>query len=186
MKVSKPVLVFAIVMLLISGYIFFFTGKKKPKTTVAAPSPVQTTAQSSSQAHSAPTGTPPQQTASPETTLKNTQTGDISPIEKPRFDVVKTAWIRNPFLLPNLPEPGKKATSPGSRLSAIFEKGRDRVAIIDHEVVRKGDMVGNEKVFEIGKDSVTLARNGLRRILPLTGIENAPVEEKSKTTEKGK
>ena len=74
------------------------------------------------------------------------------------------------------------------RLSAIFEKGKDRVAIIDREVVRAGDMVGDEKVLEIGRDKVVLIRNNIRRVLSLGNIEDTVREEepKMKATEKGK
>jgi hypothetical protein len=73
-------------------------------------------------------------------------------------------------------------------LFAIFEKGKDRVAIIDHEVVRKGDMVGDEIVFEIRKDKVVLTRNGTKRSLSLASFEDTVREEepKTKAMEKGK
>ena len=107
---------------------------------------------------------------------------------KPDFDKVKGAWVKNPFILPQFKEEKKKETAPAVRLSAIFEKGKDRVAIIDHEVVRKGDMVGDEKVFEIERDKVILIRNGTKRVLSLASIEDTVREEepKTKATEKGK
>ncbi len=107
---------------------------------------------------------------------------------KPDFDKSKGAWVKNPFILPQFKEEKKKETVPALRLFAIFEKGKDKVAIIDHEVVRKGDMVGDEKVLEIEKDKVVLTRNGTKRVLSLASIEDTVREEepKTKATEKGK
>jgi hypothetical protein len=103
---------------------------------------------------------------------------------------LKGAWVKNPFILPQFKEEKKKETAPAVRLSAIFEKGKDRVAIIDHEVVRKGDSVGDEKVFEIERDKVILIRsNGAKRVLSLASIEDTVIREeepKTKATEKGK
>lgn len=120
--------------------------------------------------------------------LKDGQPEVTPSTEKPDFDKVKGAWVKNPFMLPQFKEEKKKETAPAIRLFAIFEKGKDRVAIIDHEVVRKGDMVGDEKVFEIEKDKVILTRNGTKRVLSLASIEDTVREEepKTKATEKGK
>jgi hypothetical protein len=189
-KVSKPVLIFGIVVLLLAGYIFFFTGKKK------APVPVTSAPQTSGQTQPAQQGqtTPPPQAAPPakttpsEPSARGGQTEATPSTVKPDFDKSKGAWVKNPFILPQSKDEKKKETAPAVRLSAIFEKGKDRVAIIDHEVVRKGDPVGDEKVFEIERDKVILIRNGTKRVLTLASIEDTVREEepKTKATEKGK
>jgi hypothetical protein len=190
-KVSKPVLIFGIVVLLLAGYIFFFTGKKKVATPVAPVPPASSQTQPVQQGQTTPQ---PAAQASPAKTipsgpvLKDGQPEVAPSIAKPDFDKVKGAWVKNPFILPQFKEEKKKETAPAVRLFAIFEKGKDRVAIIDHEVVRKGDMVGDEKVLEIEKDKVTLTRNGTKRVLSLASIEDTVREEepKTKATEKGK
>ncbi len=194
MKVSKPVLIFVIVVLLLSGYIFFFTGKKKAKGPVAPIPPASTQTQPALQGQAQPQPTVQPASAQPAKAPPTEPIGkagqpEITPsIEKPDFDKAKGAWVKNPFLLPQFKEENKKETAPAIRLFAIFEKGKDRVAIIDHEVVRKGDMVGYEKVFEIEKDKVILIRNGAKRILSLARIEDVTREEepKTKATEKTK
>ena len=194
MKVSKPVLIFAIVVLLLAGYIFFFTGKKKAATPVMPVLPASSQTQPVQQGQ-APSQ-PPVQTAqaSPAKTFASGPAAKIDPPEvtpsaaRPDFDKLKGAWVKNPFILPQFKEEKKKETAPAIRLFAIFEKGKDRVAIIDHEVVGRGDMVGDEKVLEIEKDKVILIRNGTKRVLPLANIEDTAREEepKTKATEKAK
>jgi len=194
-KVSKPVIIFGIVVLLLAGYIHFFTGKKKTVKPVPAPPPSAGQTQPAQQGQqqtlqpTAKTGqTSPAKTTSLESAKMDARTEASAPVMKPDFEKVKTVWIRNPFMLPQLKEDKKKDIPPAVRLLGIFEKGKDRVAIIDHEVVRKGDMVGDEKVFEIEKDKVILIRNTAKRTLSLTAIENMIREEEPKTkeTEKGK
>jgi hypothetical protein len=191
-KVSKPVLIFGIVVLLLAGYVHFFTGKKKVAVPVV---PVSGQTQPAQQGQSP--SQPPAQTAPPaspvktipsEPAAKGGQPEVTATMTKPDFDKIKGTWVKNPFMLPQFKEEKKKETAPAVRLFAIFEKGKDRVAIIDHEVVRKGDMVGDEKVLDIEKDKVTLTRNGTKRILSLASIEDTLREEepKTKATEKGK
>jgi len=119
--------------------------------------------------------------------MKPNQPEVAPPALKPDFDKLKVGWARNPFVLPQLKEERSKETTPAARLFAILEKGKDRVAIIDHEIVRKGDMVGNEKVLEIESDKVILIRNGVKRVLDLATFEDqTPEEPKTKAMEKGK
>jgi hypothetical protein len=190
-KVSKPVLIFGIVVLLLAAYVHFFTGKKKVTVPVAPSSGQTQPAQQGQSPSQPPPQTPP---ASPAKTIpsepaaKGGQPEVTATTTKPDFDRLKRAWVKNPFILPQFKEEKKKETAPAVRLFAIFEKGKDRVAIIDHEVVRKGDMVGDEKVFDIEKDKVILTRNGTKRVLTLASIEDTVREEepKTKVTEKGK
>jgi hypothetical protein len=193
-KVSKPVLIFGIVVLLLAGYIHFFTGKKKVASPVL-PVPIasnQTKPVQQGQAAPQPatqtTSQTPAKIAPSESGAKDNQSNTAPAAVKPDFDKRKGAWVKNPFLLPQFKEEKKKVTAPPVRLFAIFEKGKDRVAIIDHEVVRKGEMVGDEKVLDIEKDKVILIRNSTKRVLPLASIEDTAREEepKTKATEKGK
>ena len=194
MKVSKPVLIFGIVVLLLAGYIHFFTGKKKVSKPVTPipPASSQTQPGRQGQAASPPAGqtapATPAKIIPSEPAAKGGQPEVAPAMAKPDFDKVKGAWVKNPFILPQFKEEKKKETAPAVRLFAIFEKGKDRVAIIDHEVVRKGDMIGDEKVLEIGKDKVVLTRNGAKRVLSLASFEDTVREEepKTKATEKGK
>jgi len=193
-KVSKPVLIFGIVALLLAGYIFFFTGKKKTAVPVAPVAPASGQTQPAQQGQAPPQPPPqaappaPAKTFSSEPAAKAGQPDVSTSTVKPDFDQSKGVWMKNPFILPQFKEEKKKETAPAIRLSAIFEKGKDKVAIIDHEVVRKGDMVGDEKVLEIEKDKVVLTRNGTKRVLALASVEDAVREEepKTKATEKGK
>jgi hypothetical protein len=183
-KVSKPVLIFGIVVLLIAGYVYFFTGKKKA---VAPVPPVSSQTQRAQPAAQPAPATPAK--AFPSEPAGKDGRPEVAPsAAKPDFDKLKVAWVKNPFILPQFKEEKKKETAPAVRLFAIFEKGQDRVAIIDHEVVRKGDMVGDEKVLEIEKDKVILTRNGTKRVLSLASIEDTVREEepKTKATEKVK
>ena len=197
MKVSKPVLILCIVLLLIAGYVHFFTGKKKPKGPVPPAPPTQAQTQpakpqagqpqpqpAAPPAPSAPAGqqTQTQQTpGKPETAV---------PAVKPQFDKLAVSWSSDPFMLPAIK--GKKGREEGTavRLAAILERGGDRVAVIDRDVVKKGDMIGNEKVVEIGRDRVVLARGAVRRTLTLADPDAVTTEEalttKPKATERAK
>lgn len=86
-------------------------------------------------------------------------------------------------------EKRKKDAGSAVRLVAILEKGGDRVAVIDKDVVKKGDLIGNEKVIEIGKDRVVLTRGGIKRTLVLADPDtmtqgSTPVKEEASTKEK--
>jgi len=205
-KVSKPVLILCIVLLLIAGYVHFFTGKKKPKGPVPPAPPAQAQTQAAkpqagqpqpqpaappapaapagqqAQAQQTPGQVPAQQTpGKPETP---------APAVKPHFDKLAVSWSSDPFMLPAIK--GKKGREEGTavRLAAILERGGDRVAVIDRDVVKKGDMIGNEKVVEIGRDRVVLARGAVRRTLTLADPDAVTTEEalttKPKATERAK
>lgn len=192
MKVSKPVLILCIVLLLIAGYVHFFTGKKKPKGPVPPAPPAQAQTQpakpqpgqpqqATQSAQPTPAGQQPQVPGKPEAAV---------PAVKPQFDKLAVSWSSDPFMLPVIK--GKKGREDGTavRLAAILERGGDRVAVIDRDVVRKGDMIGNEKVIEIGRDRVVLARGAVRRTLTLADPDAVTTEEalatKPKATERAK
>lgn len=199
MKVSKPVLILCIVLLLIAGYVHFFTGKKKPKGPVPPAPPTQAQTQpakpqagqpqpqpqpAASPAPAAPAGQQPQAQQTPG------KPEAAVPAVKPQFDKLAVSWSSDPFMLPAIK--GKKGREEGTavRLAAILERGGDRVAVIDRDVVKKGDMIGNEKVVEIGRDRVVLARGAVRRTLTLADPDAVTTEEalttKPKATERAK
>lgn len=72
-----------------------------------------------------------------------------------------------------LPEP------PARQLNGILVGPRDRVAIIDGTLVRPGDSLEGERVIDIQRDRVVLARDGRERTLRLP----PPFPESSPETE---
>ncbi len=197
MKVSKPVLIFGIVVLLIAGYVHFFTGKKKPKGPVPPAAQGQAAAQTPAKpGQTAEANAPRQQAQAPAPQQSNQQTpakpADTTPEQaqpKPQFDKINVSWGSDPFALPVFKEKRKKDSGSAVRLVAILEKGGSRVAVIDKDVVKKGDLIGNEKVIEIGRDRVVLTRGGIKRTLVLADPdtmtqESRPAKEESPTKEK--
>lgn len=187
MKVSKPIVIIGILGILLAGYIQFFTGKKKTPTPVPAAAPA---AQAPAQA--APAGTPAKPGAvMPGIPSKDGKAGMPQRFDKEQFDKLGIAWTRDPFLLPKSREekrPGQ-GQEVAFKLVAIMERGNERVAIIDHEIVKKGDIIGGEKVQDIQKDKVILIRGGLKRVLNLVKIEDMVTQEeapKTKGTERAK
>jgi len=184
LKVSKPVVIIGILGILLAGYIQFFTGKKKPAPVPAAQTPAQ----------AAPTGTPTKPGAAvPAIPSKDGKAGAPQKFDKEQFDKLGVAWTRDPFLLPKSREEKRLGQVQGQeitfKLVAIMERGSERVAIIDHEVVKKGDIIGGETVQEIQKDKVILVRSGLKRVLNLVKIEDMVTQEeapKTKGTERAK
>jgi len=197
LKVSKPVLILCIVLLLVAGYIHFFTGKKKPKGPVPPAPPAQAQTQPAQPQQPQPAAqptvpTPAGQQAPGQVPAQQTpgKPEAAVPAAKPQFDKLALSWSSDPFLLPVIK--GKKGREEGTavRLAAILERGGDRVAVIDRDVVRKGDMIGNEKVMEIGRDRVVLARGAVRRTLTLADPDAVTTEQtlatKPKATERAK
>ncbi len=79
-------------------------------------------------------------------------------------------WERDPFTLPSFLMAEKKKAEKERvplKLLAIMEGARGRVAIIDNEVVGKGDVVAGERVVEIGKETVTLIQDGSKRVITM-------------------
>lgn len=189
MKVSKPVLILCIVLLLVTGYVHFFTGKKKPPQgpVPAGASKSEQQAATSGQGQPAQGAAPapsgqPVQTAQPPGTQGAAKPGDApspAPLAKPQFDKLDLIWASNPFALPVVNKDKKKESGSAIRLSAILDRGGNRVAIIDKDVVKKGDFIGNERVAEIGADRVILIRGNARRTLILADPDTFSVEKYS-------
>jgi len=78
-------------------------------------------------------------------------------------------WERDPFTLPSFLLTEKKAEKERVplKLLAIMGGTRGRVAIIDNEIVGKGDIIAGERVLEIGRDTVTLIQDGSKRVIAL-------------------
>lgn len=184
MKVSKPILILCIALLLLAGYIHFFTGKKKPR----GPVPPTPPAQAKTQPAAAKPGQPAQ-AAQQVQQQAPAKPGEALPQAaqqpKPQFDKLNVGWASDPFLLPKIKEGRKKDSGSAVRLVAILEKGNQRVAVIDRDVVKRGDMIGNEKVIEIGRDRVVLARGGVKRTLVLADVDTVATEEVLATKQKG-
>lgn len=193
MKVSKPVIIIGIIGILLAGYIHFFTGKKKTPTPVPA-APVAAAPAAQAPAPAAPAGTPAKPGAAvPGIPTKDGQAGAPQKFDKEQLDKLGIAWTRDPFLVPKTREEKRLGQTQAQeitfKLVAIMEKGNERVAIIDHEVVRKGDVIGGETVQEIQKDKVILVRSGAKRVLNLVKIEDMVTQEeapKTKGTERPK
>ena len=174
MKVSKPVLIALVIAILLAGYIYFFTGKKKPPARVAPVPPA------------APVAVAPAPVAVPQPATKMQE---VKPEVRAQLEKIDVTWGRDPFLLPKTKTEKRRELQTTFKLVAILERGNERIAIIDHEVVKKGDLVGDEKVQEIGVDRVVLAKkNGSKRVLNLMNIEDIASEDltKTKSTERGK
>jgi len=144
LKVSKPILITLVLAILFAGYTFLFTGKKR---SVMSSSPAAKINEADSHApRPAPAG------------------------ETMKLDVSKLnlSWRDDPFFLPRSVT-DKKSEKPKTvpKLVAIMESNTGRYAIIGGEIVKKGDMVGDEKVSEISKDKVVLVRNNAKRILSI-------------------
>ncbi len=144
MKVNKHVLIGLAIVVLVMLYAFFFTGGKKKMESLAAPLE------------------PPKLMAPPT---------DVRAKEARVQAVQETIqWDRDPFTLPSFLMTEKKAAEKQRvplKLLAIMEGSRGRVAIIDNEVVGKGDIVAGERVVEIGKETVTLIQDGSKRVITI-------------------
>ena len=189
MKVSKPIVIIGILGILLAGYIQFFTGKKKTPTPVPAAAPA-----AQAPAQTAPAVTPAKPGAAvPGIPSKDGKAVMPQKFDKAQLDKLGVAWTRDPFLLPKSREEKRMGQGQGQeitfKLVAIMERGSERVAIIDHEVVKKGDIIGGETVQDIQKDKVILIRSGLKRVLNLVKIEDMVTQEetpKTKGTERAK
>lgn len=146
MKISKPILITLVLAILFAGYTFLFTGKKR---SVMSSSPAAKISGADTQASRPATA------------------GETMKLDVSRMNL---SWRDDPFSLPKSVT-DRKTEKPKTipKLTAIMESKTGRYAIIGGEIVKKGDMVGDEKVSEISKDKVVLVRNNAKRIL---SIEN--------------
>jgi MSHA biogenesis protein MshK len=75
---------------------------------------------------------------------------------------------------PGAPEPGA-----GLRLQGIRSDGRGRLAVLNGQAVRVGQEVGGAVVTGIGRDSVTLSRDGRSSELKLAGRDVKTVHRRA-------
>jgi hypothetical protein len=144
LKVSKPILIALILAILFAVYMLLFTGKKRPAFQ------------------------PPPSAA---TTGSDTQPGQPAPmakLPKPALDATSLAWKDDPFFLPRSVT-DRKPDKPKAvlKLVAIMEGKTGRYAIIGGDIVKRGDIIGDEKVAEIHRDKVVLIRNNAKRTLSI-------------------
>ena len=171
MKVSKPVifaLIFAVGIIL---YLFVFSGKKPPPGAAQKPQAAQAILAQPTDAAQASSGAPQPATAVEYVKLRAQVYAQLKSID----------WLRDPFALPGYLEQGRNEQSKGSaRLVAIMKGMKENVAIIDNEVVKEGDMIGNEKVLEIGDDTIVLIKKGVKRVITIEETPAADIEIKVK------
>jgi hypothetical protein len=178
LKVSKPVifaLVFAAGTIL---YLFVFSGKKPPPA--PAPKP-QSSHAVPAQQQGVATGVPGALQASPAAPQLATA-GENAKLRAQVYAKLKdAAWGRDPFAFPAQVEAKRNEQPKASvRLVAIIKGRNGNVAIIDNEVVKKGDMIGSEKVQEIGDDTVVLINKGVKRVITIEETPAADIEIKVK------
>lgn len=171
MKISKPViftLVFAIGVFL---YLFVFSGKKPPQNQVPNPQTSQTSL--------------PQQLLALTGASDNQQPAVSKDNENVRAKVYAELksidWKRDPFALPGYVEQKlSEQTKDSTKVVAIIEGKNENVAIIDNEIVKKGDTIGNEKVHEIGGGKVVLVNKGVKRVITIQDTLTTNVDIKVK------
>jgi len=144
LKVSKQLLASLVVILFVVLCALFFSVGKNKKESIAAPLEL-----------------PKIMAPRPEARPKETRLQAIQ-------DTVQ--WERDPFTLPSFLMVEKKAAEKQRvplKLVAILEGARGRMAIIDNEIVKKGDVVAGERIVNIGKATVTLVMDGSERVISL-------------------
>jgi len=178
LKVSKPVifaLVFAVGTIL---YLFVFSGKKNPPAPAPKPQAGQAAPAQPQGVAAAVPGAPQTSPAAPQS-LAGAENAKLRAQVYARLQA--TEWGRDPFAFPAYVEEKRNEQSKGSaRLAAIIKGKNGNVAIIDNEVVKKGDMIGSEKVQEIGNDTVVLINKGVKRTITIEETPTADVEIKVK------
>jgi len=149
LKVSKPVLFTLIGAVVIIIYLFFFAGPKKtppPKIVDTSGSP-KTVMQVSEKAKE--------------------KGGDMLK----KVSSVDASWQRDPFLLPNLPKVDEERNYVPLKLVGIIEGSDGRYAILGSNIVKKGDLIGEDRVQEIGRDRIILVRKGQRKVVSVSDAE---------------
>ena len=78
------------------------------------------------------------------------------------------AWRDDPFSLPkSITDKKTEKSKAVVKLTAIMESRQGRYAIVAGEIVKKGDMIGDEKVADIGNNTVILVRDRGKRTLSM-------------------
>lgn len=148
MKLSKPVLFTLIGSLLVILYLFVFAGPKKTLVSI-------------------PVGKKDEQklTETMATKDKDKQEEQIKKISQ-----MDANWAKDPFLLPKITDAKQDVSQTPLKLTGIIE-GRDgRYAIVDTNIVKKGDFIGDEMVLDIEKDRIILTRKGKKKTISVSDI----------------
>lgn len=147
MKVSKPVLITLIGAIVVIIYLFFFAGPKK---------------------------TPPVKIKSSETEGIRVQTEIVEkdrPKDVPKkVDHVDAFWKNDHFMSPKISNNDEEIAHEPLKLLGIIEGKDGRYAIIGTDIVKKDDFIGNERVLDIGKDTVIIARKGNKKVLSMSDL----------------
>jgi hypothetical protein len=165
LKVSKPVifaLVFAVGVVL---YLFVFSGKKTPPAPASKPQAGQLVQPQPQGAAAGLTGAQQPLAGSDNAKLRSQVYTQLKSVE----------WARDPFAFPGYIEQKRNEQTKGhEKLVAIIEGRKGNIAIIDNEIFKKGDMIGNEKIQEIGDGKIVLVNKGVKRVIT---IEEAPATD---------
>ncbi|HPP07450.1 MAG TPA: hypothetical protein PLW88_08755, partial [Syntrophorhabdaceae bacterium] len=90
--------------------------------------------------------------------------------EPKRITHVDAYWKNDPFILPKVSIGEEEVFHEPLKLSGIIEGNDGRYAIIGTNIVKKGDFIGDEKVLDIGKDSVIIARRGKKKTISISDL----------------
>lgn len=168
------ILAILLVLVVVYNWKFFSQKNADYKKTVSGPSPL-TPEPLSSLSHR------PGEGVSGETL--SSQPTDVSNRIKDEWKnlLTRQRWGRNPFLTPSEAgyfsslyclDPGSDIGKKADTISAILMAEGDGIAIINHQIVSKGDWIGGEQIEEIKPDRVLFDRGGrLRTII----IKESPV-----------
>jgi hypothetical protein len=105
---------------------------------------------------------------------------------KPEPLKLDVAWKRDPFELPKpLERKAQETAVVPMRLTAIIDGRAGRVAVIDQQIVKQGDRIGQERVAGIGSDRVILTREGSQRVLTIGSVPVDKGEKESKESKGG-
>jgi len=107
-----------------------------------------------------------------------------------RITVENKPWGRNPFLTPDEEMSIRLTSTKGEGedkeptiIKGILIGEKQRVAIIDHEIVTEGDWIGAEQVVKIDKEKVVLTLGKSQRVITMEKIPVSIIVEETKHNE---
>ncbi len=163
MKVSKPVLFTLIGSIIVIIYLFFFAGPKKATVVSKTSQPVEAAT----------------------TQIQSVSKSQDKRSDEPRkVSSVDVTWKRDPFLLPKLSLGDDEKAYVPLKLVGIIEGSDGRYAILDSHIVKKGDLIGEDMVYEITKDRVILVRKGRKKVIAVADISRMETNKPSLPEEK--
>ncbi len=190
MKVSKPVLIVLVVAIGFVVYLYVFAGKKTPPPPVQQPQPQAQGVQAPGAAApqppvpAPPGGTDPSKQAVMGAAVKPDPSAYARSADIPK---TRTDWRDDPFLLPNVFDKKSLAQERvAQKVLAILDGRKGRIAVIDQEVVKRGDVIGLERITEIKKDRVVLSRGSATRTIVLEDPAQKIFSVQEKSSGEGK